>query len=280
MRSVNEMSENSQSDVEKALRLGGAGFHFASSEPFQGSGKVHVVARRLLQVVPGEYRYNLSEANIVARVIFFADKVLYLRTQEPHLSPKATAFWNKVCEIVATDKTVKAVPKDSADKVPQAISTIVEKYRVARENFIRRSDDHGESVAAPENETTEARIERERDEFKLRKLWSILEQLQELKRIAAHEQNIQTHMRNKKARESINEQDNEITNGGAVQGTEANNAGANNASSIDSAVYYTVPATQNILFEAHQYVNDLEQAHLDRGLDHFTQRRKEDMTRA
>ncbi|KAF6816420.1 hypothetical protein CSOJ01_03043 [Colletotrichum sojae] len=141
---------------EQALRLNDAGFIFAAScEPFEdeGPGEIHEVVRRLLQMAPGQHSYNPTANNVVGRVTLFVDNALYLRNQQPNLRP--IDFWTEVSEIVGGDKTVR--------KVQQAYPfVIVDKYRGARQTFI--------GVV----------IERERHQFKLQKLWALLDKLQEL----------------------------------------------------------------------------------------------------
>lgn len=257
-----------RSTDEQALRLNDAGFTFAAScEPFEGKGpgEIHEAVRRLLQMAPGQRRYNPTANNVVGRVTLFVDKAVYLRTQQPNLDSTSLEFWTKISEIVVSDKTVKKVQQAYPNKVRQAIFTIVDKYRAARQTFIRRGGiDLAEGLDAPNNDTDDARIERERYQFKLQKLWALLDQLQELQRIRAHEKGLDTRMKIRLARESINRQDNEAIN---------------NATANDTEIIPSIPH-QTIHDKAQEYVNEMEQHRVQSGLGHFTQRQKQDITRA
>ncbi|KAF6787054.1 hypothetical protein CMUS01_16479, partial [Colletotrichum musicola] len=247
---------------EQALRLNDAGFIFAAScEPFEGEGpgEIHEVVRRLLQMAPGQHRYNPTANNVVGRVTFFVDKALYLRTQQPNLRP--IDFWMKVSEIAGGDETVRKVQQAYPRKIRQAMFAIVDKYRAARQTFIRRGGfDLAEGLDAPNNDTNEARVERKQYQFKLRKLWALLDQLQELQRIRAHEKGLDTRMRNKSERESINGQENEAIN---------------NATASDATIDVTANDTEIIPSIPHQtmhgksqaYVNEMEQHRLQSAED-------------
>ncbi|KAK2760681.1 hypothetical protein CKAH01_05367 [Colletotrichum kahawae] len=166
-------------DLEELLRI--PGLDFKAAGPVLGKGNIAESALRLLQLDSGQRHPGTSQLSVVRRVTYFARGALGIRMHYPHIGPQTVAYQNLVSRIVTLDKTAQREHVAQGLTMRQAVMRIVDKYRIARHHYILHADVIAPPVpVAREDETEAALADRQRFDFALREMWSVLGQLQDM----------------------------------------------------------------------------------------------------
>ncbi|TDZ36190.1 hypothetical protein C8035_v008106 [Colletotrichum spinosum] len=151
-------------DVQKLLRF--SGLTVRAAGPLLGSGPAVPVTIRLLQLAPSEKkRYRPTALSAIKRVTFWVDKAVIIAEAWPNLDPALNHFWDVVMAVARKDKALKAenIRKTQLNLKRGAIQRIIDRYHVARCNFVRECPNFVYPGAeGPENESKAQAIARER----------------------------------------------------------------------------------------------------------------------
>ncbi|TDZ25121.1 hypothetical protein Cob_v002024 [Colletotrichum orbiculare MAFF 240422] len=125
-------------DVERLMRF--TGLTIRAAGPLLGSGPVVPVALRFLRLDPSQKkRYRPNKLSVIKRVTFWVDKAVITAEAWPNLDPSLNHFWDVVMAVARDDKSFDAeiVLKTQLNLKRGAIDRIIDRYRVARLNFVR-----------------------------------------------------------------------------------------------------------------------------------------------